>query len=170
MPTKEVIQVQVSGLTMDPETNAPIVMLKEAAGCASFPLWIGLGEASAIATELEHIEFSRPLTHDLLKDMMEQLGGTLSRVELYDYRNDTFLAHLFIDVDCVSHVVESRPTDAIAMALRCNAPIFVSPKVMDHCREMNLDIEGLEVEEVTAGSWVEFLENLAPEEFGEYEM
>ena len=119
------IEMKVSGLTMDPITNTPIVILKDLEEKKAIPIWIGIFEASAIATEIEKITFSRPMTHDLLNEILKVLKAEVMRVEIHDLRNNTFFANIQLLTDGNVIVVDARPSDAIAIALRAGAPIFV---------------------------------------------
>src|SRR3972149_3724613 len=119
------IEVKVSGLTIDPLTNTPIVILKDLEEKKIIPIWIGLFEASAIATELEKIAFSRPMTHDLITEILRSLDATVTRIEISDLKNNTFFANIYLLQNGRNFTVDARPSDAIAIALRSNAPIFV---------------------------------------------
>ena len=125
------IEMRVSGLTMDPITNTPIVILKDLEEKKAIPIWIGIFEASAIATEIEKITFSRPMTHDLLNDIVKLLNAEVVRVEIHDLRNNTFFANIHLLRDGKLIVVDARPSDAIAIALRAGAQIFVDEKVIE---------------------------------------
>ena len=112
------IEMRVSGLTMDPITNTPIVILKDLEEKKAIPIWIGIFEASAIATEIEKITFSRPMTHDLLTEIVKVLKTEVTRVEIHDLRNNTFFANIHLLCEGNRIVVDARPSDAIAIALR----------------------------------------------------
>ena len=124
-------EMKVSGLTMDPQTNTPIVVLKDPTSETSLPIWIGLLEATAIATELEQVQFSRPMTHDLLKNIMSHLGVKVDRVEVCDLRDNTFYAWIYLEVNGKETRIDARPSDALAIALRVNARIYVDEKVIE---------------------------------------
>jgi bifunctional DNase/RNase len=135
------VQMKVSSLTVDPFTNMPIVVLKDADGRRSVPIWIGLVEASAIATELERIQLARPMTHDLMKTLLESLHGKVDRVEVHvhDLKQNTFYATLFIRrPDDTTVALDARPSDAIALALRTGAEILVAEKVIDRAKRIDL--------------------------------
>ena len=125
------IEMRVSGLTMDPITNTPIVILKDLEEKKAIPIWIGIFEASAIATEIEKITFSRPMTHDLLTEIVKVLKTEVTRVEIHDLRNNTFFANIHLLCEGNRIVVDARPSDAIAIALRAGAPIYVDDKVVE---------------------------------------
>lgn len=165
------IEVTVTGLTIDPFTNMPIIILKDAEQKNALPIWIGLIEASAIATELEKIELSRPMTHDLLRNILGQLEVKVKRVEVTDLKDSTFYAHIYLDKEGESMIIDSRPSDAIAIALRMNAPIFVNKLVMEKSRKIDLTTENLDSEDkAKKEKWTEILENLSPDDFGKYKM
>ena len=164
------IEMKVSGLTMDPITNTPIVILKDLEEKKAIPIWIGIFEASAIATEIEKITFSRPMTHDLLNEMLKVLKAEVIRVEIHDLRNNTFFANiqLFSNGDMI--VVDARPSDAIALALRASAPIFVDDKVIEKSRNVDFGTKMTDLDRLKKEKLAEFLENLSPEDFGKYKM
>jgi len=164
------IEMKVSGLTIDPITNTTIVILKDFQEKKAIPIWIGIFEASAIATELEKIKFSRPMTHDLLRDVLTTLEAMVTRVEIHDVRNNTFYASIILARDNQDYTVDSRPSDAIALALRVNAPIFVHDKVIEKARNIDFDPNASDVDELKQEKMKEFLENLSNDEFGKYKM
>ncbi len=164
------IEMRVTGLTIDPLTNTPIVILKDMEEKRAIPIWIGLFEASAIATELEKVSFSRPMTHDLLRDILQGLDATVIKIEICDLKNNTFYANIHLIKNGNNVVVDSRPSDAIAIALRVNAPIFVDQKVLEKSRSMDLGGKEVKLDKLEGEKLKEFLENLSPEEFGKYKM
>lgn len=164
------IEMKVSGLTIDPITGTPIVILKDLQEKKAIPIWIGIFEASAIATELEKVKFSRPMTHDLLKDILGALQVTLIRVEIQDLRNNTFFASIFLEKDGQNFIVDARPSDAIALALRVGSPIFIEEKVIEKSRNIDFEVNLLEKDKLTDEKLKEFLENLPLENFGKYKM
>ncbi len=166
---KELILMKVTGLTIDPFTNMPIIILKDPDERTALPIWIGLIEASSIATELEKIQLARPMTHDLLKSILEQLKVVVEKVEITDLADNTFYANVYLKGESKSFVMDSRPSDAIALALRANAPIYVDPRVMEKSRRIDLSKAGDE-EGTKKQKWAEILENLSPEDFGKYKM
>ncbi len=123
-------EMTVSGLTIDPFTNSPIMILKDVASDKAVPIWIGLLEATAIASELENIKFSRPMTHDLLKNIMELMETQVTKVEVCDLRDNTYFALIYLSRDGNEITIDARPSDAIAIALRTKAPIFVADVVI----------------------------------------
>lgn len=159
----------VSGLTIDPLTNNPIVILKEIDGEKTLPIWIGLLEATAIASELEGIEFSRPMTHDLLKNVMEKVDVKVNKIEVCDLKNNTYYALIHITHDGKEINIDARPSDALALSLRMNAPIFVEEEVIKKSQQIDLKAEP-DDKSKEGKKWQEILENLNPEDFGKYKM
>jgi uncharacterized protein len=164
------IEMRVSGLTMDPITNTPIVILKDLEEKKAIPIWIGIFEASAIATEIEKITFSRPMTHDLLTEIVKVLKTEVTRVEIHDLRNNTFFANIHLLREGNRIVVDARPSDAIAIALRAGAPIFVDDKVVEKSRNVDFGTKMTDLDRLKKEKLAEFLENLSPEDFGKYKM
>ena len=161
--------MNISGLTVDPLTNSPIVILKEIDGEKTLPIWIGLLEATAIASELEGIQFSRPMTHDLLKNIVELVDVKVTKIEVCDLKNNTYYALIHIIHGGKEISIDSRPSDALALSLRVNAPIFVEEKVIEQSKQIDLQAEPDDKSE-QGKKWQEILENLNPEDFGKYKM
>ena len=164
------IEMKVAGITIDPITSTPIVILKDKDEKKAIPIWIGLFEASAIATQLEKVAFSRPMTHDLLTEMLKTLGVKVLRVEINDLRNNTFFADIHIERSGEVLIVDSRPSDAIAVALRADAPIFVDETVIEKSRNVDFGAKSADLEKLKEDKLKEFLDNLSPEDFGKYKM
>ena len=164
------IEMKVSGLTIDPVTNTPIVILKDMEGKKVIPIWIGLFEASAIATELEKINFPRPMTHDLISEILKAIDVKVTRVEINDLKNNTFFANIYIHKEGRNIVVDARPSDAIAIALRIDAPIFVDEKVIKKSRDVDFGTKITDLDNFKKEKLREFLDNLSPEDFGKYKM
>ena len=164
------IEMKVAGITIDPITNTPIVILKDLEEKKAIPIWIGLFEASAIATQLEKVSFSRPMTHDLLAELLKALHAEVVRVEINELKNNTFFADLHLLRNGEVMVIDSRPSDAIAIALRTDAPIFVEEKVIESSRNVDFASKSSDLEKLKEDKLVEFLENLSPEDFGKYKM
>jgi bifunctional DNase/RNase len=164
------VMMKVAGLTIDPLTNTPIVILKDIDEKKAIPIWIGLFEASAIATELEKITFSRPMTHDLLYEILKAVKIEIIKIEIHDLRNNTFFANIHLLKDGEIIVIDSRPSDAIALALRANATIFVDEKVIEKSRNVDFGKKITELDNLKDDKLKEFLENLSPEDFGKYKM
>ena len=162
-------EMKVAGITVDPFTNTPIVLLKDLEDKDVLSIWIGLLEASSIATALENINTPRPMTHDLVKNLLDKLGVKIVRIEVNDLKDNTYYALLHLDVDNRRLVIDSMPSDAIAIALRTNAPIFVEESVIKRSAKVDLSTKGDKV--VTESSdWEDILENLSPDDFGKYKM
>jgi len=167
----EFMEMKVTGLTIDPFTNMPIIIIKDLKEQNAIPIWIGLIEASAIATELEQIQLSRPMTHDLLRNILKMLSAKVLRIEICDLRDNTFFANIHISHNNKEFMIDSRPSDAIALSLRTNAPLFVSKKVIEKSRRIDLAKESTKEEDkAKKEKWVEILENLSPDDFGKYKM
>jgi bifunctional DNase/RNase len=162
-------EMKVTGLVMDPQNNTPILILKDPQSDATLPIWIGLLEATAIATELEKIQFPRPMTHDLLKAIFQHLKVKVERIEVCDLRDNTYYALIYIrDNDRVTPI-DARPSDAIAIALRADAPIFVKDEVLAKYQKNDEAAHPVFAEE-NKEQWSDILENLDPSEFSKYKM
>jgi uncharacterized protein len=159
----------ISGLTVDPLTNSPIVILKEIDGDQTLPIWIGLLEATAIASELEGVKFSRPMTHDLLKNIMEMIDLEVLKIEVCDLKNNTYYALIHLKLGEKELSIDARPSDALALSLRVNAPIYVSDEVISQSSRIDLKAEPEDKSE-QGKKWQEVLERLNPEDFGKYKM
>jgi hypothetical protein len=164
------VEMKVAGLTIDPVTNTPIVILKDREEKRVLPIWIGLFEASAIATELEGINFSRPMTHDLIRDILATLGIEVLKVEVHDLRNNTFFANIHLLREGKTQVIDSRPSDALALALRAGAPIYVEERVIEKSRNIDVGTKISDLEKEKEDKLKDFLENLDPDDFGKYKM
>ena len=164
------IEMKVSGLTIDPITNTPIVILKNMQENKAIPIWIGLFEASAIATELEKIAFSRPMTHDLFYECLKALAVTVNKIVIADIRNNTFFANIYLSKEGQNFTIDARPSDAIALALRAHAPIFVDEAVIEKSRSVDFGIKISDLDKMKEDKIKEFLENLSAEDFGKYKM
>jgi uncharacterized protein len=156
------LEMKVSGIALDPFTNTPIVILKDLTGEKILPIWIGFMEASAIAMELEKTPRVRPLTHDLIKNLVEALKFSVTRVEVSDLRNDTFYAEIHLKRGNEEHIIDSRPSDAIAIALRTSSSIFVNEEVLEKSKKLEIDEEK---EKLT-----DFLDKIPEGDFGKYKM
>jgi bifunctional DNase/RNase len=159
--------VRVAHLGLDRNNNAPVVVLQEKEGQRVLPIWIGPSEASAIAMELAGVKFSRPLTHDLLKQVIVGLGGELRRVLITSVRENTYYAelHIYRNGDVVQ--VDARPSDSIAIALRLKAPIFTNPELLD-LSSINTVEPASQETPLDAESLKTYLQNLDPEDFGKF--
>ena len=162
-------QMKVAALVMDPQSNTPIVILKDLQTETSLPIWIGLLEATAIATELENIQFPRPMTHDLIKNCFDYLSIKVERIEVCDLKNNTYYALIYIRNGEQVSPVDARPSDAIAIALRTKAPIFVSEEVISKSQKAE-DTPRPLFDKENKEKWSEILQNLDPEDFSKYKM
>jgi len=131
MSRENFIQMTVGGLTLDPVTKTPIVILKDPDNKLNLPIWIGLLEATAMATELEGIKMARPMTHDLLKRIIGDLDATVEKIEVTDLKDNTYFALIYITIGDREVTIDSRPSDAISLALRTKSPIWVAKKVLE---------------------------------------
>ena len=163
------VEMKVKGLTLDPLTNMPIVILKDLEGQRALPIWVGIFEANAIALEMEKVPTPRPMTHDLIKNILDGLKAKVNRIIVNDLRDNTFYAIIALSLNNSEEYIDSRPSDAIALALRVNAPIYVSKKVLEEARSIDLTAEKGS-EEGESEKLKDWLENLKPEDFGKYEM
>ena len=166
-------EMTVSGLTIDPFTNSPIMILKDVDSDKAVPIWIGLLEATAIASELEDIKFSRPMTHDLLKNIMDLMDASVTKVEVCDLRDNTYFALIYLLRDGREVSIDARPSDAIAIALRSGAPIYVDEKVIEKSGMPDSpDSDDAEVvdESEEGQKWADYLKNLSPDDFGKYKV
>jgi hypothetical protein len=162
-------EVRVSGLSIDPITHTPIVLLKDKESHEVIPIWIGLLEASSIATQLENIKLARPMTHDLMKNILDHLDVVVSKVEVNDLRNNTFYAIIHLHWNGIDLPMDARPSDAIAIALRTKSPIFVHQQVIEKSRKIDL-AQREEGAGVSDEKLEEILQDLSPEDFGKYKM
>jgi uncharacterized protein len=162
-------EMKVAGITVDPFTNTPIVLLKDLDDKDVLPIWIGLLEASSIATALENIATPRPMTHDLLKNILDNLHVKVLRIEVNDLKDNTYYALLHLEVNRKKFTVDSRPSDAIAIAIRTGASIFVEESVIQRSAKVDLAQKGDKVITDTA-EWEDILENLSQDDFGKYKM
>jgi bifunctional DNase/RNase len=163
------LKAKIAGLTMDPATNTPIIILKTEEGDQAVPIWIGLLEATAIASALQNVKFDRPMTHDLFKNFAAMLDISVSRIEVCDLRDNTFFARIHFHSHDKTFSIDSRPSDAIAIALRFQAPIFIDDGVI--AKSQPFEAHGEPVDESEEGrKWKDYLENLSPEDFGKYKV
>ena len=164
--TRTEIEVHIRGLMLDPVTNMPIVVLKDVESDLVLPIWVGHFEAQAIALELEKTATPRPMTHDLLRNLARGLGATVSRVVISDLQNDTFFATIWMKQDGETVMVDARPSDAIALAMRSDCPIFVATQIFGRSKQGNT-AGGVNVNAEELRKW---LENLNEDDTGQYKM
>lgn len=170
MKKEDTIQMSVGGLTLDPVTKTPIVILKDTENKLNLPIWIGLLEATAMATEIEGIKMARPMTHDLLKTILVEVGGSVESVEITELKENTYYASVNLKIAGRQMMIDSRPSDAIALALRTKSPIYVAKAVLEASSMLQQNEEGNEravenVSNVSKEKWAEILEKMAPEDF-----
>jgi len=159
------IEMKISGLMMDPVTNMPIVVLKDHGGDAVLPIWVGVYEANAIALEIEKVTTPRPMTHDLLKNLLMGLSTMVRKVVVTELRDDTFFAVIWLERDGQMISIDSRPSDALALALRMDCPIFVDDEVLKNSKvATNVN------DRVSAEDLRKYLENLGEDDLGRYKM
>jgi bifunctional DNase/RNase len=166
----DAIQMSVGGLTLDPVTKTPIVILKDTDNKLNLPIWIGLLEATAMATEIEGIKMARPMTHDLMKNILGEVGCAVDSVEITDLKENTYFALVYLTIAGRQVIIDSRPSDAIALALRTKSPIFVSKAVLEASSILQQTEEGKEppvenVSNVSQEKWAEILEKMTPDDF-----
>lgn len=167
MTNNELVAMSIKGLMLDPVSNSPIVVLKDDEEKFFLPIWVGIFEANAIALQLENITTPRPMTHDLLRNMIAELNARVLRIVINDLRDSTFFAQIRLAIGAGSDrtlEVDARPSDAIALALRTEAPIFVAQSVLDQAQ--TITPEGEDSDEKTK----KWFENLSPEDLGKYKM
>lgn len=157
--------MRIKGLVIDPISKMPIVVLEDLQKQRMLPIWIGVFEANAIALKIENISTPRPMTHDLLKSVLDKLNICIEKIVVNDVRDNTFYALIHCRYNNQSLIIDSRPSDAIALALRVNSPIFVEEEVVNKAHSLKFD-ESLEDSEKLK----KWLENLKPEDFGKYKM
>ena len=159
------IPVIISALGLDSSSNNPVIILKEIGGKRTVPIWIGILEASAIASELEGVKYLRPMTHDLLKNVMESMDVKVNKVEVCDLKENTYYALIHMTHNGEKMTIDARPSDALALSLRTRVPIFVSEDVINRSPHIELRLKGDDKSE-RGKDWQEILENLDPEDFG----
>ena len=132
------IEMTIKGLMVDPITNMPIIVLRDEEGHRILPIWVGVFEANAIALQIENVQTPRPMTHDLLRNVIHDLKASVQKVVVCDLQDNTFYALIYLAIGGDTVAVDARPSDAIALALRTRAPIFVEDTVIDHAKTVDL--------------------------------
>jgi len=160
------IEMTIKGLMVDPITNMPIIILRDKAGDRVLPIWVGIFEANAIALQMENITTPRPMTHDLLRNVINDLKASVQKVVVSDLRENTFYALIYVTTDGDTMAIDARPSDAIALALRTRAPIFVEETVIDNAKTVDLSAEP----SADADRLHKWLESLDPDDLGKYKM
>lgn len=164
-PEHAEVEVRIRGLMMDPSTKMPIVVLNDLSGEVVLPIWVGLFEANAIALEIEKSTTPRPMTHDLMRSLIDALQARVTRVVVGDLRDDTFHATIWMQQAGEVVAVDARPSDAIALALRADCPIFVSQQVFEQAQRSSRSAGSLSPEDLRR-----WLESLNDDEMGRYKM
>lgn len=159
------VEMKIRTLMMDPVTQMPIVVLRDASGTAILPIWVGVYEANAIALEIEKISTPRPMTHDLIKTILMGMDARVDRIVVNELKDDTFFATIWVEKNGEMMSIDSRPSDALAIALRTDSPIFVDESVLKNSRMSASSPEKGKDEELRR-----LLENLNEEDFGRYKM
>jgi len=162
-------KVSIAGLTMDPASNTPIIILKSEDSDQAIPIWIGLLEATSIASAMQDIKYERPMTHDLFKNFSDTLEISIAKIEVCDLKDNTFFARIYFVTKDGSFDIDARPSDAIALALRFSAPIFVADAVLQQSKISDGEGEAVDTSE-EGKKWADYLENLSPDDFGKYKV
>jgi bifunctional DNase/RNase len=164
---KELMEVKVMGIVVDPKASNPVVVLVDISGQKALPIWIGVFEAEAISRGLEDAVTLRPMTHDLMKQILDTFQATLSRVVIHDIKENTFYANLYLNIEGKEIIVDSRPSDAIALAVRVKAPIFIAESVVEVTKQLGLFASNLLEEQDELKT---IIESMKPEDFGKFKM
>ena len=159
------VEMKVEGLTLDPLTNMPIIILKDLLSDKALPIWVGYFEANAIALEIEKINTPRPMTHDLLRSMITSLHAKVKHVLINDLKENTFFAVISVIQNGSDMTIDSRPSDAIALALRTNSPIFVEEKVIEAAKSLDLPNPD-KIRDSEKQQWKDWITSIKPQDFG----
>jgi bifunctional DNase/RNase len=159
------IEMTIKGLMVDPDTNMPIVILRDKDGEKVLPIWVGLFEANAIALQIENVSTPRPMTHDLLRNVISDLKASVQKIVVCDLQENTFYALIYLTLNGDTVAIDARPSDAIALALRTRAPIFVEDRVIDNAKTVSISSDKNDAERLHR-----WLESLDPEDLGKYKM
>jgi hypothetical protein len=157
--------MSIKGLMVDPITNTPIVVLRDKEGQKVLPIWVGIFEANAIALQIENISTPRPMTHDLLRNVIHDLKASVQKIVVCDLQENTFYALIYLSLNGDTVAIDARPSDAIALALRTRAPIFVEDTVIDHAKTVDFSTEKADADRLH-----KWLESLDPDDLGKYKM
>ena len=150
---------------MDPLTNMPIIILKDSTGSKALPIWVGYFEANAIALEIEQVSTPRPMTHDLLKSLIQNMKAEVNHILVSELKDNTFYAIISLVYGDITLTIDSRPSDAIALALRTKSPIFVEEKVIEDAKSLDLP-DPDKTKTSDDKQWKNWLENIKPDDFG----
>ena len=159
------IEMSIKGLMVDPITNMPIVILRDKDGQRVLPIWVGIFEANAIALQIENISTPRPMTHDLLRNVIQDLHAVVQKIVVCDLQDNTFYALIYLTLNGDTLAIDARPSDAIALALRTRAPIFVEETVIDNAKTVDFAPEKSDSDRLH-----KWLESLDPDDLGKYKM
>ena len=159
------IEMTIKGLMVDPLTNAPIVILRDKEGQRVLPIWVGLFEANAIAQQIENVSPARPMTHDLLRNVIQDLNASVQKIVVCDLQENTFYALIYLLRNGDTLAIDARPSDAIALALRTRAPIFVEDSVIEHAETAEVSPDKNDTTRLQ-----KWLESLDPDDLGKYKM
>jgi bifunctional DNase/RNase len=159
------IEMTIKGLMVDPITNMPIVILRDKDGQRVLPIWVGIFEANAIALQIENVTTPRPMTHDLLRNVIQDLNASVQKIVVCDLQENTFYALIYLALNGDTVAIDARPSDAIALALRTRAPIFVEDSVIDHAKTVDFAADKADSDRLQ-----KWLENLDPDDLGKYKM
>jgi len=159
------IEMTIKGLMVDPVTNMPIVILRDQDGHKVLPIWVGVFEANAIALQIENIETPRPMTHDLLRNVIQGLRAAVDRIVVCDLQENTFFALIHLQTAAGPVAIDARPSDAIALALRTRAPIWVDETVIDNAKTVDVAHDKQDADRLQ-----QWLESLDPDDMGKYKM
>ena len=159
------IEMSIKGLMVDPISNMPIVILRDKEGVKTLPIWVGMFEANAIALQIENISTPRPMTHDLLRNVIHDLKASVQKIVVCDLHDSTFYALIYLTLNGEIVAIDARPSDAIALALRTRAPIFVEDTVIDNAKTVDFTTDTADSERLH-----KWLESLDPDDLGKYKM
>ncbi len=159
------IEMTIKGLMVDPITNMPIIILRDKDGQKVLPIWVGIFEANAIALQIENVSTPRPMTHDLLRNVIHDLNASVQKIVVSDLQENTFYALIYLSLAGDTVAIDARPSDAIALALRTRAPIYVEETVIDHAKTIDFSSEKTDADRLQ-----KWLESLDPDELGKYKM
>lgn len=159
------VEMKVEGLTLDPLTNMPIIILKDSSGAKALPIWVGYFEANAIALEIEKITTPRPMTHDLIRNLIQTMKAEVNHILVNELKDNTFYAVISLVCGGDTLVIDSRPSDAIALALRTKSPIYVEENVIEAAKNLEIP-ESDKSKKDEKQQWKDWLENIKPDDFG----
>ncbi len=159
------IEMSIKGLMVDPVTNMPIVVLRDKDGARVLPIWVGIFEANAIALQIDNVATPRPMTHDLLRNVIHDLKASVQKIVVCDLQENTFYALIYLGLNGETVAIDARPSDALALALRTRAPIFVEETVIDNAKPIDLPTDTHDAERLQ-----QWLDSLDPDDLGKYKM